>query len=390
MPDLVNAGARLRTTKHRSERLQAGDGVVRDLRRVVGHNPVASITAAELAMRKHPELATDAAEFLRELGAMWSQEFGAEVKMRCASLTTWNSESPVTAWAEFECAEHGRARLEIDAALVAAILELVAGSPGMRPLVRLTKVEEAALAVLILSALSVFRRSPLLEGQFAPRLVGIGFGHCQIAFSGLACTATIQVGECRGTARAVLPQTWLMARLTLLPAARRGELAPTVRAVEVDGAPCVQVAQVSSGEASVLGAGDVIFMTSAMHLFRAAPSDAGPSTGRLLFEWFQLNGTIAAFGRRSERGEIGFEVTGSQGGPMPVPVDAVMPLTVEVELAKVAVSLGTLSDLKLGTVLPLPLPIPALLGVRIAGSLFARGEIVEVDGELGVRLVELL
>lgn len=72
---------------------------------------------------------------------------------------------------------------------------------------------------------------------------------------------------------------------------------------------------------------------------------------------------------------------------MALPDDAHLELTVQ--LGTTRLSLRQLSDLVPGSIVPLGRPLSGPFEVRVAGRLVGQGELVDVDGELGVRIVSL-
>jgi type III secretion protein Q len=66
-----------------------------------------------------------------------------------------------------------------------------------------------------------------------------------------------------------------------------------------------------------------------------------------------------------------------------------LPLLVEVELGRVAVTLADLARVEPGAVLPLGLARRGLVTLRLGGRELAEGELVDVDGTVGVRVLRL-
>jgi len=66
-----------------------------------------------------------------------------------------------------------------------------------------------------------------------------------------------------------------------------------------------------------------------------------------------------------------------------------LPVLLEVELARVEVPLAELARLEPGAALPLALDRRGLVTLRVGERAFARGELVDVDGAVGVRIVAL-
>jgi flagellar motor switch/type III secretory pathway protein FliN len=87
-------------------------------------------------------------------------------------------------------------------------------------------------------------------------------------------------------------------------------------------------------------------------------------------------------------GEVVAEVaTGYVGRAMSLPDDAHVELTVG--LATSQLSLRQVLALSVGHVVPLGRPLAGPFEIRAAGNLVGKGELVDVDGELGVRIVSL-
>ena len=68
---------------------------------------------------------------------------------------------------------------------------------------------------------------------------------------------------------------------------------------------------------------------------------------------------------------------------------AQLPVVLEVELARVEVTLAELARLEPGGILPLTLDRRGLVTLRAGERAVARGELVDVDGAVGVRIIDL-
>jgi flagellar motor switch/type III secretory pathway protein FliN len=91
---------------------------------------------------------------------------------------------------------------------------------------------------------------------------------------------------------------------------------------------------------------------------------------------------------RISPGDVVAEVaTGYVGRAMSLPDDARIELTVG--LATSQLSLRQVLELSVGHVVPLGRPLAGPFEIRAAGNLVGKGELVDVDGELGVRVVSL-
>ena len=67
-----------------------------------------------------------------------------------------------------------------------------------------------------------------------------------------------------------------------------------------------------------------------------------------------------------------------------------LPLEVAIEIGRVQLSGAEVMRLGRGDVLAIDRPIGSEVDLRVGGQLLARGELVDVDGETGVRLTEVL
>jgi len=68
---------------------------------------------------------------------------------------------------------------------------------------------------------------------------------------------------------------------------------------------------------------------------------------------------------------------------------AEIPVTLEVELARVPLTLADLARLAPGGTLPLHLDQRGLVTLRLGERALARGELVDVDGAVGVRILTM-
>ncbi|MGI2258598.1 flagellar motor switch protein FliN [Shewanella sp. GXUN23E] len=66
-----------------------------------------------------------------------------------------------------------------------------------------------------------------------------------------------------------------------------------------------------------------------------------------------------------------------------------LPVQVSLELASAEMSLGELTRLGQGDVITLDRMVGEPLDIRVNGALLGRGEVVEVNGRYGVRLLEV-
>jgi type III secretion protein Q len=124
--------------------------------------------------------------------------------------------------------------------------------------------------------------------------------------------------------------------------------------------------RVSGDDLAALAEGDVLLLDE-------APSSAGHLT---LAGGFRVSGRIE---------DDAFHVE-----EMPMTEHAAAAaLSLEVELARFPVTLAELSRLEPGAVLPIPVGRRGLVTLRLGDRAVAQGELVDIDGAVGVRVLSL-
>jgi type III secretion system YscQ/HrcQ family protein len=129
---------------------------------------------------------------------------------------------------------------------------------------------------------------------------------------------------------------------------------------------------------------------------RARVALAAPLSARGLAAELTSEGTLVLLGQRVELATDIEELARSMANPnqpaesptRQVALEA--PLVVRVELGRVSLSARQWAELRPGDVLETGQPIGRDAVLRIAGREVARGELVNVDGEIGVRITALV
>jgi type III secretion protein Q len=245
--------------------------------------------------------------------------------------------------------------LEIEPSLGAALVDRLAGGPGEVPPAReATPVERATLELLALLALSGAARE---EGAaaLAPRLAR---APGQPA-APLSVELTVSAGAVRGACRLLVPEAAVRAL------GARAELPAPVAAWPVSGSLCSGFAALPPGAAELLEPGDVVVL------------DEPPAERAFLF----LPGL--ALRGRDRAGQFHVEDLAVTDHA------AVLPMTLTVEVARVTLPLGELTRLEPGAALPLHAPRDGRVVLRLGERAVARGQLVEIEGALGVRVDEL-
>lgn len=247
------------------------------------------------------------------------------------------------------------ALLEIEPGLVAALVDRLAGGPGHPvPASSLTAVEASALELLALAALDGACALPELEGRLCPRLVRAAVEPA----AALAIELTVRSGSLAGRARLLVAPAGVRALRSTAGPEPEGE--DTVVPVSLRG----PVATLSPAELDLLAPGDVVVC------------DPPPGGRHLLV----LPGGARLAGALEESTFHLEEIR------MPSSL-AEVPVTLEVELARLDVPLSELARLEPGAILVLPVDRRGEVTLRLGERRFARGELVDVDGAVGVRLL---
>jgi type III secretion protein Q len=252
----------------------------------------------------------------------------------------------------------GGGALDVDAGLVAQMVDRLAGGPGGLPgATSLTPLEQSALELFALAALDgACGEAPEIDERLAPRLLRTPVE----AASPLVVDLRVSCGPASGRARLLLPPGAVRA---LRGETGDGELPP---------GPCLPASlrsgwtELEPGELDALARGDVVLLLEP------------PGTRQQLV----LPGGFTAAGS-VEGDSLHVEET-----RMAEPRSRI-PVTLEVELARFPVPVGDLARLEAGSVLALPVDRRGLVTLRAGEQAVAHGELVDLDGAVGVRILSL-
>ncbi len=353
--------------------------------------PVRKLTRAHLAVERRPAAVEEARAALAAVAAELSTQLGGELALEARLLdAVVHPLVHLAAGAHFVVLELGAlgttAVVELDAAALGLLLERSAGSAPSAGPHALTRVEEAALGWVLLSSLHALR-STALAPRFAPRLVGVFaersavHGRLDAGQRHVALELTVRAGGRSGAARLIVPAAALEAALGGLAEDLAGDVAEQVLAATLPATCFVGPTVLDRETVDALQPGDVV-------LFQGVTTTGAGVTGRarLLTATFELRGHLSA---------DGFTLTGASSSALPRESamsenDSSLPVEVEVELTRVRLPLKELSTLKPGGLLPLHVTGAQTVTLRVGDRAVARAELVEIDGELGARVVELL
>jgi type III secretion protein Q len=254
----------------------------------------------------------------------------------------------------------GQATLAVDCGFAARLAERVAGAAGRVPVATsLTPVERAVVELAVLGALDGIAAETDIEAALAPRL-GLRGG---TPVRPLCVELTITAANTQGRALLLLPQEALRALSRTL------ELPEQLGAVAVAASLRSGSAALAASEVAALRPGDVVIL------------DAPPGDAAALL----LPGGLCALGRLEgdslEVREVDVAHPDLGAGDLPVVLD--------VELASVPVPLRDIARIAPGAVLLLGLDRDGQVTLRIGERAVARGELVDVDGAVGVRVLAM-
>jgi flagellar motor switch/type III secretory pathway protein FliN len=293
----------------------------------------------------------------------------------------------------------GAGRLVVDGGLARRIVALALGGdvPAVAPVARLGLGERGVVAGVVASVLHACE-APFSVSLVAPPGIDL------VAAGGVAIALDVALGAARGWARFEIPAGWLPVRAaagadlealevearielarTLLPAAELGAVGPG-DAIVFDGEP---------GLASAFdgGGGRAVVVTVGAHAARARVVEDGTVV---------LEGALrrAPTFTAPERLEVTMENRHeADAGASPAPriaedtrridaaaVLAAAPIEIVAELGRLVLRGEEVAGLGPGAVLTLGRVGASPVALRVGGEIWAEGELVDVEGELGVRV----
>ena len=349
---------------------------------------------AHLMLPRRPQLAQATSHFLDACAKSLSEQLGAPLTLRGeltpTSLNPFEGLSRFSAFALFDLTAVGTiACLEVDALTLGGMLSRIAGSPQKLALpLDLTRLEEAAFGWVLLLALEAMRSNPLLEPLFAPRLMSIhtdrsaALGKLDCRKRHLSFHVRPELQGTRGILRLIVPALAVERACHSVEEALPETLDGAVAAARVPARLMVGAAPLSLADVGSLNAGDVV-------LFDGMKLSAGVVSGpaRLESRTFEINGCVDASGFTFNQARTR-AITEESTMPKDV-ANPALPVEVEIELTRLLLPVAELATLKPGAVLPLHINAAQPVMLRIGDRAIAKAEIVEIDGELGARILTM-
>jgi len=349
---------------------------------------------AHVMLGRRPVLARAAQQLLEATAKAISEQLGAPLTLKGELTPTWMNPfdglSRFSVFAIFDVTAAGAvACLEVDALTLGGVLSRIAGSSQKLALpLQLTRLEEAAFGWMLLLALEALRADPLLEALFAPRLLSV---HCDRAEAlgkldcrkrHLAFHVRPELEGSRGIMRLLVPALAVERACHHVEESLQGPIDYAVGEARIPARLMVGRAPLSLADVGSLSTGDVV-------VFDGLKLESGRVIGpaRLESRTFELTGTSGSDGFTfnsartrafTEEMEMSKDVA-----------DPALPVEVEIELTRLLLPVAELATLKPGAVLPLHINAAQPVMLRIGDRAVARAEIVEVDGELGARIINM-
>ena len=277
--------------------------------------------------------------------------------------------------------------LEVDPRLVAALAARRIGGPGPEvPVLAATRFERALLGELLLGVLAALREVDPAESRWRPRLVEVGASRAQAERrlgAGPSVVVELELGGTVLLGRTVLHLPELALRLVALSlppprAVPRGRLGQA----RLSFSPRVRCGAVWPGELVALAPGAAVVPRGARWADGAVQ---GPLA--LVRQGISLGGELLPGGFRHAGAELR---PASQEVTHVDPTLSELPVDLEVELARVPLSLAEIGALEPGTVLPLRVTAGDPVFLRAGDRRIARAELVDVEGEVAARILELV
>lgn len=356
------------------------------------------LTRAHVALQRRPQLTEAGRTLANAAAAALSKQLGCAVDVEATLLdgtfSVDNLADPKqVVWVQVDLDACGAsAVLEIERpALCAAVSRLSGGSVSTAPASRLTRIEEAAFGFLVLVALQAVRENALSEKMFAPRLRAANVRRDDIAGrwtggSHLCVRIALRVGDVQGHARLFVPARSVQVAVQGEAVAAPGAVAVEVAAASVTLRSFIGRSQLDAAELSSLSVGDVVLFDGV----RVADGRVH-GEGRLSTRGFELFGRFDGEGFNLTRL---FARVFPQESSMSSPIDhdetPALPVEVEIELTRLRMTVGELANIRTGSILPLHINSAEPVVLRVGDRAVARAELVEIEGEVGARILSLL
>jgi type III secretion protein Q len=255
------------------------------------------LARAHVTLRERPRMAQLGHEALQAICGTLERELGSAVtataRLVDAIVTPAAGLSRTAAFVLLDLSETGgTAVLELDLPVLFAALDRLSGSRQKpSPMMRLTRLEEATSAYLVLSALATLRAQTELHRRLGPRLAGVTMDRAEALarMDGrrphLGVELSLTVGQVAAGGRLVLPAVIFESACKDLPVEREPTLSSEILAASLSARCLLGRTRLVPSSLSALSAGDVVIFEGARH-----GGEHLLGSGRLVTRGFELTG----------------------------------------------------------------------------------------------------
>jgi type III secretion protein Q len=348
------------------------------------------LTRDDVALARALCLPARGEEILRDIALDLAQDLGAPANLALDGVERDEAAAPLASPGCFAVVDlpplPGAVLVDVDLGLGLSAADRLLGGAGARPqsLRAPTAVERGALSYLALRALARLDAAWARDAGVRPRLRGVYDGAQPFCGVQVRLTFALTIGGEVGTVRIFLPR--VLAESPVLRAARRPPLPGLLRGVAIEATVEIARTSLAASDLGALAPRDVLV------LGRVAAGE-----GRL-----RLAGASGAL-----RVEVADETRAwrltvrehrVEGGTAMVEDDvrvgeralAEAQIPVTVELGRLTLAAEEIAALRPGDTLLLARPPGSPLDLAAGGKVIARGELVDVEGELGFRVLSIL
>ncbi len=392
----------------------------------------ARVTRAHVALGSARRFTQALTQMAGRVAQALSKDLGKPVSIQ-ARLLPSASRGPEAladpaAFALFELGAVGSAvLLEVETPIAGAFVDALAGGPAAASApYGMSAAERAALGFLCLLVVRAVREDAGMEKLLAPRFVRAPETTHEAAslVSGLGAHLVVElkvrIGDVQGLARMLVPADPIAALCKAQPAESRKALA--VRA-EIPAAVRTSPLTLEQSDLDALGAGDVVLVPgtklcagryegdasirsaafelrgafgpkgftvknvlTAASLEEAMPANNVPPPGPNAPRPAPMNGVPRPAQPPASPPRPAAAPQPPAGVPAPKPPPP-LPIEIDVEIARIRLSLADLANVEPGAILPLHVTTTDTVVLRIGDKVIARAELVDVEGELGARIL---
>ena len=358
------------------------------------------MSRAHLALQSRPNVSSEAVQLVASIETTLRTLLGPQLTLRATLLPSVcmppQALSACSAFAHIDLgAVNSHAVIELDLSFLSDLLQLFARERlgGPCPILELTRIEEAAAAYLCLTAVTATRRNPFFDVHFRPRLRCFTtsrqetLSQMDVRKPYFCIELELKVGNSFGHPKIFLPAAALQSFLLSVPTTSPPSLAPEILSAVIQARVFLGKSDIAAGGLERLSTGDVVTFESLTQSNHRLMGSA-----RLHTPGFELHGHFENQGFRISHicsDALLPEVTQMTTLP-PVTKLHPLPIEVEIELTRVRISLSELAQIQAGSILALHLSATDPVTLRIGDRSVARAELVDIDGQVGARILHLL